>query len=399
MRRKATHRRLVRLLSASAPDPTTPIAPPRRQRALSPEEKHPDKQPDRTSRPEAPAGGRLLRSTCSGRRCRPNRLTASWTATRRPNQGCQRYRTPRNSVPWAFSSLVVQLPAAARRARRHPAGQPLPPRPRLFDETLPPIAYGSGDIVRKVDIGGLISFSNRQSKIGKAFRQQPLALRGQPKMGCSTSTIAPSVLGSSTSKSAARKPVDLWTSQARCPQPHRLHNNNKRSEMLLEENKNSVGDVPAHLSAMSPVQTLRQGGSRRACSRLLRRDLLGGGRAVGGRRREASRALAAITFFSFTWPKPRISSGTPAICTAIAWLSGRALSAARDRRLVLADQRALDLAFLRVAEDVEGGCRAGPSASASIRKAQHPGAVFRFCSSPVSGSRWRRAAARGGIEL
>ncbi len=43
------------------------------------------------------------------------RLTVSWTATRRPNQGCQRYRTSRNSVPWAFSSLVVQpCPDASR---------------------------------------------------------------------------------------------------------------------------------------------------------------------------------------------------------------------------------------------------------------------------------------------
>src|SRR5687767_9036614 len=83
-------------------------------------------------------------------------------------------------------------------------------------------------------------------------------------MACSTSTTAPSASDSSTSKPAARKPVDLWTSQARCPQPHRLHNNNKTSEMLLEENKDSVGDVSAHLSAMSPVQTIRgrQGGGR-----------------------------------------------------------------------------------------------------------------------------------------
>src|SRR5262249_1399636 len=46
------------------------------------------------------------------------RLTVSWTATRRPNQGCQRYRTSLNSVPWAFSSVVVQHSATA------PGGRP-----------------------------------------------------------------------------------------------------------------------------------------------------------------------------------------------------------------------------------------------------------------------------------
>ena len=51
------------------------------------------------------------------------------------------------------------------------------PSPRLFDETLPPIAYGPSDSVRKVDIGGEISFKNSQINIGKAFRKQPLALR------------------------------------------------------------------------------------------------------------------------------------------------------------------------------------------------------------------------------
>ena len=57
------------------------------------------------------------------------------------------------------------------------------PSPRLFGETLPPIAYGSRDIVRKVDIGGVISFRNRQFKIGKAFRKQPLALRATSEDG------------------------------------------------------------------------------------------------------------------------------------------------------------------------------------------------------------------------
>jgi transposase InsO family protein len=57
------------------------------------------------------------------------------------------------------------------------------PSPRLFCENLPPIAYGSGDIVRRVDVGGVISFRNRFFKIGKAFRKQPLALRATSEDG------------------------------------------------------------------------------------------------------------------------------------------------------------------------------------------------------------------------
>src|ERR1700733_10547789 len=51
------------------------------------------------------------------------------------------------------------------------------PSPRVFCESLPPIEYGPGDLVRKVDGDGWISFRNRPIRIGKAFRRQPVALR------------------------------------------------------------------------------------------------------------------------------------------------------------------------------------------------------------------------------
>jgi transposase InsO family protein len=51
------------------------------------------------------------------------------------------------------------------------------PSPRAFCENLPPIEYGPGDLVRKVDGDGWISFRNRSIRIGKAFRKQPVALR------------------------------------------------------------------------------------------------------------------------------------------------------------------------------------------------------------------------------
>ena len=48
---------------------------------------------------------------------------------------------------------------------------------RSFPETLPPIEYGPGDIVRQVSVKGFISFNNRPIRISKAFRRQPVALR------------------------------------------------------------------------------------------------------------------------------------------------------------------------------------------------------------------------------
>lgn len=56
-------------------------------------------------------------------------------------------------------------------------GERYEPSSRSFPETLPPILYDTGDIVRKVDVCGRISFRNRKFRVGKAFHQQPVALR------------------------------------------------------------------------------------------------------------------------------------------------------------------------------------------------------------------------------
>jgi transposase InsO family protein len=49
--------------------------------------------------------------------------------------------------------------------------------PRPFPETLAPVEYAAGDIVRKVDANGHISFQARRLTVGKDFRGQPIALR------------------------------------------------------------------------------------------------------------------------------------------------------------------------------------------------------------------------------
>jgi transposase InsO family protein len=54
---------------------------------------------------------------------------------------------------------------------------------RCFPEQLPRIAYAPGDVVRKVEVEGFISFKGRRWRIGKAFRGQPVALRPTDKDG------------------------------------------------------------------------------------------------------------------------------------------------------------------------------------------------------------------------
>ena len=47
---------------------------------------------------------------------------ASWMPSKRPNHGCHRYSSSRNSVPWVFSSLVVQHRASALEPRLSDTG-------------------------------------------------------------------------------------------------------------------------------------------------------------------------------------------------------------------------------------------------------------------------------------
>ncbi len=51
------------------------------------------------------------------------------------------------------------------------------PSPRSFLETLPPIEYGDGDLVRKVMAEGWVSFKGYEFKVGRALRGYPVALR------------------------------------------------------------------------------------------------------------------------------------------------------------------------------------------------------------------------------
>lgn len=57
------------------------------------------------------------------------------------------------------------------------------PSPRAFPETLPPIEYGPGDIVRKVQAKGHIHYRGQVLKVSKAFHGYPVALRPTQEEG------------------------------------------------------------------------------------------------------------------------------------------------------------------------------------------------------------------------
>jgi transposase InsO family protein len=65
-------------------------------------------------------------------------------------------------------------------------GERYRPSTRSFPELIPPIEYGPGDQVRKVNSDGFFSFKGRQWRIGKPFRGQPVALRQSTKDGVFT---------------------------------------------------------------------------------------------------------------------------------------------------------------------------------------------------------------------
>ena len=74
------------------------------------------------------------------------------------------------------------------------------------------------------------------------------------------------------------------------------------------------GDGAQHTAATKPPTSVRKKRGGYAAERIL-----AGERSAASS--SASFALAARRLRSLTWPKPRISSGIAAICTASAWLS------------------------------------------------------------------------------
>ena len=116
------------------------------------------------------------------------------------------------------------------------------PCPRVFCESLPPIDYGPGDIVRKVDGDGWISFRTDRSALARRSAGSLWRCGLPVTMGPTSITVSNASAGLICER-PMHQPVDLWTSQARCPQPHRRRSNIS-SAMGIDPKWNGVTHVP-----------------------------------------------------------------------------------------------------------------------------------------------------------
>jgi hypothetical protein len=87
------------------------------------------------------------------------------------------------------------------------------PSDRAFPESLPLIEYGAGDIVRKVDKAGDISFQNRRIRLGKPFRGEWSRFARPPRTAPSASIFARIPSPRSIFARLLPQAVGLWTSR------------------------------------------------------------------------------------------------------------------------------------------------------------------------------------------
>jgi len=105
-------------------------------------------------------------------------------------------------------ALALETPASRYR-----------PSVRSFPETLTEIAYWPGDIVRKVDSDGFISFKNQPFRIGQPFRKQPVALRAVDRDGCFDVFFCANKIGAvDLTKRKTRGFVDIAKAMTTTPQ-------------------------------------------------------------------------------------------------------------------------------------------------------------------------------------
>jgi hypothetical protein len=77
------------------------------------------------------------------------------------------------------------------------------PSDRPFPESLPPIEYGPGDMVRKADREGDIRFKGRRLRLGKPFRGEPIAVRPTSEDGVFSIHFCTHQIGSIDLRAAA----------------------------------------------------------------------------------------------------------------------------------------------------------------------------------------------------
>ncbi len=84
------------------------------------------------------------------------------------------------------------------------------PSAQAFPETLPEIEYGPGDMVRKVQDGGWISFQGRRFRVSRAFKGQPIALRPSDVDGVFTARFRASIIARIDLREPRAKTQTAW---------------------------------------------------------------------------------------------------------------------------------------------------------------------------------------------
>jgi transposase InsO family protein len=93
------------------------------------------------------------------------------------------------------------------------------PSAQCFPEALPPIEYAPGDLVRKADREGDISFQRRRLRLGRAFRGEPIALRQTAQDGVFSIHFCMHQIGTVDLRITAPRTCGLVdNAQPRCPQ-------------------------------------------------------------------------------------------------------------------------------------------------------------------------------------
>ena len=90
--------------------------------------------------------------------------------------------------------------------------------PRIFPETIPPLVYGPGDQVRKVQALGWITFRGRYFRLSKAFRGELVGCGPRSPTACGRSILVSTALPGSTSGKRRSPTEKTWGPAPRPPE-------------------------------------------------------------------------------------------------------------------------------------------------------------------------------------
>jgi transposase InsO family protein len=124
---------------------------------------------------------------------------------------------------------------------------------RSFPEVLPTIEYGPGDIVRKVDQDGFISFRRRSIRVGKAFRGHPVAFRQTDEDGVLSIHFCAHRIGTLDLRDTPSPACGRVDNARALPTSPTGPATTSKRKIRLKEHFKSVTHVSEQLSPISPV--------------------------------------------------------------------------------------------------------------------------------------------------